>query len=474
MTAVPLALSLSDSFTKVGAVVAFAAFLGIALLAMLFFAQARELKRLREWSEQEPARMAELEHRLSSAMAMRIQRATAQPARSVASAQAVNAAAPATRVVQEAPPAVVFLPAAPAVIGGSIESEAGAEPSADEPQSAVTPDPAATEWVGPGSPAVHAEASEPEEVDEVLSALAGVAAEAPLVAAEAPATAAPAAAGAASPAGAASRAGAASPAVAAAPPVAPSSPRAPTPPPRPARPVARRPADARRTADPARLPGDPQRRPASPLSNGRSQSPARPVRRRGGPPPGPPFLREEPARGRGRLLIVLAAAVVVTVVVAIEVFGSGNSSRTSSGNTAPVTIGSETVTSRTHHREVSLPASNPSETHVVVFNGTETEGLAHRLSSNLQQSGYTLAAALSGNPPGSYSATVVEYASGHHADADHVAQTLGVTQVRRLDPALAAMAAGASVVVVAGPDQVGVVGGEATGTTGEASAGAGQ
>src|ERR1700689_2084870 len=129
VTAVPpLALSLSDTFTKVGAVVAFATFLGIALLAMLFFAQARELKRLREWSEEEPARMAELQQHLNSAMAMRIERATAQPARPVApvrSAVAVSAAGPATQVAQEAvpveaPPAFAFLPAAPAVIAGTV------------------------------------------------------------------------------------------------------------------------------------------------------------------------------------------------------------------------------------------------------------------------------------------------------------------------------------------------------------------
>jgi hypothetical protein len=102
MTALLLALSLSNSFTKVGAIVAFAAIVGIALLAMLFFAQARELKRLREWSEEEPQRMAELERRLSSALALRIQRATAQVARPVA-VKAVSATAPATQVAQGEP-----------------------------------------------------------------------------------------------------------------------------------------------------------------------------------------------------------------------------------------------------------------------------------------------------------------------------------------------------------------------------------
>ena len=45
-----LAFSLQDQVEKYGAYVGFAAFLGLAVLSLLYFAQARELKRLRDWA----------------------------------------------------------------------------------------------------------------------------------------------------------------------------------------------------------------------------------------------------------------------------------------------------------------------------------------------------------------------------------------------------------------------------------------
>ncbi len=73
MTALPVALSLSDTFTKIGAVAAFAALAGIAILALLVFSQARELKRLREWAGRAPERATELEQRVSAGAAARVQ-----------------------------------------------------------------------------------------------------------------------------------------------------------------------------------------------------------------------------------------------------------------------------------------------------------------------------------------------------------------------------------------------------------------
>ena len=52
----PLALSLSSSLTQAGAIAAFAALLGIAILSLLVFSQAREIRRLR-------TELAELEER---------------------------------------------------------------------------------------------------------------------------------------------------------------------------------------------------------------------------------------------------------------------------------------------------------------------------------------------------------------------------------------------------------------------------
>jgi LytR cell envelope-related transcriptional attenuator len=72
MTAtLPLALSLSSSFTEVGAIAAFAALLGIAILSLLVFSQAREIKRLREWAGRAPERAAEVEQRVSANAAAR-------------------------------------------------------------------------------------------------------------------------------------------------------------------------------------------------------------------------------------------------------------------------------------------------------------------------------------------------------------------------------------------------------------------
>src|SRR3982751_4802946 len=58
---VVFAFSLQDQVEKYGAYVGIAAFFGLAVLSLLYFAQAREVKRLREWAGRAPERAAELE-----------------------------------------------------------------------------------------------------------------------------------------------------------------------------------------------------------------------------------------------------------------------------------------------------------------------------------------------------------------------------------------------------------------------------
>src|SRR5688572_9245843 len=58
------AFSAQDQVEKYGAYVGIAAFLGLAVLSLLYFSQARELKRLREWAGRAPERARELEHRV--------------------------------------------------------------------------------------------------------------------------------------------------------------------------------------------------------------------------------------------------------------------------------------------------------------------------------------------------------------------------------------------------------------------------
>src|SRR3954447_11032389 len=59
-----LAFSLQDQVEKYGAYIGIAAFFGLAVLSILYFAQARELRRLREWAGRAPERAAEMEARV--------------------------------------------------------------------------------------------------------------------------------------------------------------------------------------------------------------------------------------------------------------------------------------------------------------------------------------------------------------------------------------------------------------------------
>jgi hypothetical protein len=109
-----------------------------------------------------------------------------------------------------------------------------------------------------------------------------------------------------------------------------------------------------------------------------------------------------------------------------------------------------------HHSSHTAPKPtfNPAETSVTVLNATEAEGLAHRTATALQQGGYSLAVAQSGTPPGSGQVSVVEYASGHQAEAEGVAQSLGISHVLPIEAGVSALGAGANVVVIVGQDRV--------------------
>src|SRR6201991_4128445 len=88
-----LAFSLQDQVEKYGAYVGIAAFFGLAILTLLYFAQAREVKRLREWAGRAPERAAELEQAVAE-HAQEVRRApapavVAQPQRTVVPEPAV-------------------------------------------------------------------------------------------------------------------------------------------------------------------------------------------------------------------------------------------------------------------------------------------------------------------------------------------------------------------------------------------------
>jgi len=85
---------------EIGSYAGFAAVVGLAVLSALYFSQARDVKRLREWAGRAPERAAEQEARIAAqAQASQQQRTAA-----AASAGAATVAAPAVRP-QAAPPA---------------------------------------------------------------------------------------------------------------------------------------------------------------------------------------------------------------------------------------------------------------------------------------------------------------------------------------------------------------------------------
>src|SRR6187397_1240308 len=101
-----IAFSLQDQVEKYGAYIGIAAFIGLAILTLLYFSQAREVKRLREWAGRAPERAAEIEAQAvaNADAARREQEATAPAAVAAGSANG----APKRRLLPEEIAAAAF------------------------------------------------------------------------------------------------------------------------------------------------------------------------------------------------------------------------------------------------------------------------------------------------------------------------------------------------------------------------------
>lgn len=156
-------------------------------------------------------------------------------------------------------------------------------------------------------------------------------------------------------------------------------------------------------------------------------------------------------------MIGVGVLAILALILVLATKGSSSPTKPSTSTSANSGSVTQTSTGASHHKPSSktkqAKATPPAETSVVVLNGTEQTGLAHRISSELQQSGYSQADALDGRPPGANEATVVEYASGHQADAAGVAKSLAVSHVEPMEQAVAVLAGSAKVVVVVGTDK---------------------
>ncbi len=153
MTVSVLALSISGSITKYGAYAGFASIVGLAVLSLLYFAQAREVRRLREWAGRAPERAAELEQRVSEEAAARVRPAAApRPVVPVRAATAVVASRVAGTVAP-ANPAAPAVPGGPALPGVAPAAVAGAPAAGAPPAGESVAQPAATPVPGVVAPA---------------------------------------------------------------------------------------------------------------------------------------------------------------------------------------------------------------------------------------------------------------------------------------------------------------------------------
>jgi len=414
------AFSIQEQVEKYGAYVGLAAFLGLAVLTVLYFAQARELKRLRDWAGRAPERAQEVEA-LATARAEELRRApepapersgTVGPAQPVAQPAAAPAPSGNGRgtgapiPIGPRPAVAVAAAAARAAEAGAVATEDAPEPAEDEsPEPVVAPAADATQ--------VHPAPVELEDADEDTGE-------------EAAAEAAPATREeeAAAPSGNGTGEH---------PPVIPRATPRPQPRPEPAAPL--RAPTASRTA-PA-----PPRRPVTAARDGEGSSRAGRVT----------------AMTLGGIL-----AVALLAFAAIQLFGGGDDTPKAAPNVAQ----SPTASTNSGNGGSASTSDQRPDTVVTVLNGTPTQGLAGTTRDKLVKAGYSDESGMvrtGNNTDQQRQDSAVFYASGQRRMARDVAQVLGITtRPEPIDPDTQALAnntgEGAAghetdIVVIVGADQ---------------------
>ncbi len=443
----PLAVSTTSLLDKVGSYAGLASVLGLALLALLYFTQAREIKRLRDWAagaverEGDDARAAR-DAALAAQRRVTGSRSAIRPGAGPPAATAAGGGA-ASGAAAARPPAPAG-PLAAGAAGSTPVSAAGGQTSG-----AVAPPAGPGRASPPGAPPTGPQPSAAAGSAAAVRAPGGATVVQPAVpgpagppdGAGSPGRAgAPSGAGSPSKVGAPSGAGpgtAAGRSAAAATAERPTDPRAAV--------SAGRPVTTRAGAAPLRAPS--------------TSRPAAGLRGRGGTQAAAP---DRNGSGRDRLplralalLAGVAALVAVVVVIAItQLNGSGTHTRVAG---APVaSTDSSAATPPAHHRAGATPTAgvDHSTVTVSVLNGTTTPGLAKQVLDQLLKLGFR------GGPTANaatqqLATTQVAYAAGDRAAARAVAQSLGlpVTAVTPADSGVRALAGPtAQVVVTVGGD----------------------
>ena len=416
------AVAVTEQIERLGSYFGFAAVIGIGVLSLLYFAQAREVKRLREWAGRSPERDAELAQRVQSDAQRRVvaqpvvaPRPPAQPGSpATAAAQQADAARKAAAAAllakaQQAGPPVVGPPGQldrPATVAGGAATGSGAAPGATPAaEPASTPQtgtaPAGDKPSAPGQPAAP-----PVPASTVAGATASAASTAP----------AAATAGAAAAAAAARQGG-------------PPSRTAPF-----ANGAGGQDTHESAAARPAPLPDLPRvPRAVTPAASRLSDDDAR------------------ASRGPRTGLIAGGIAGVVLLGIVLVVLLTGGSDTPTADNE----IGGTPQPPPAASAPTSATKVDRKATQVAVLNGTTQTGLARNVGNKLESSGFTILS-VGDNADQQIATTTISYADGSVRAARVVAQIMEVpaTAVQPIDlNTSAAVAPEAKVVVVVGSDR---------------------
>ena len=421
-----LALTGQDLIERFGAYAGLAAIPGLAILSLLYFAQAREVRRLRDWAGGAPERDAGLQEgaaaaaRYNVAPRPRPAAPSARPAGTAARppAPAASGAGVASRPATAAAAGSAQRDAARA--GASGGSALAAGPVKESAERAAVP--AASTAAAQGAAA----AAEPTALHERATPN-GPPSEPPSAGDAGPGTADPAVdrpgPGAGPPLGTGAGAGPPRPGVARS---GAGGPRRPTSPPGPATAL---------------------RRPGARLPDRGAQS-------------GPRQTDPEPERSSGtRWLLGLggvgALGLLVAIVIGIVQLGSGNEERAKPVNTVqgePAQSQGDDKSDAPAKRRKAKPLAR-SQVTVVVLNGTTVPGLAATIADKVEQAGFARGQEAD-NSDQQVPTSAILYGPGQKRAGQEVAKVLDVSEVRPLDAGTQAIAgADATVVVVVGVDK---------------------
>ena len=418
MSALISAVSAGSLIEQIGSYAGIGSVIGLGIMALLYFSQAREVRRLREWAGREPERAVALAQRVQAEPQRRV---VAQPLAPVTPAAQVSATAALYASVGATPPGTV----APA---GQLARPAATPSAGLLPAPGAVPQPGIPGAVAPPAGALGAAAAGAAAAAKAPGAPAATPTVPPAPASGAPATG-PGSVPTPSP-------GLGGPAASPPPPVGASAPG---------------------------LTAAAQRSPSlSAYANGSTGQDTRES----------PAARPEPLSSDdddggisgariamfvgGGLAAVLAAVVLMLVLTGGEDAQAPNDfGNTPAQDAEPAPSGTSAQGASGAGASSGLTAAERRATKVAVLNGTTQTGLARNVGDKIEKARFTLGS-IGTNADQQIPTTIIAYTGGHGPAARAVAKIVGVP-VSTVQPAdaNASAAADGDVVVTVGLDQTG-------------------